>query len=461
MARRWSFEATVTVLAFLAGLPGVVAMAALLAAGEYSARVCWAAGVSVGVLWLLLATALRRRVVRPFRLLFNMLAALREGDYSIRARDARDPGALGAVLREVNALGEILQGQRLGAIEATALLRTVMAELAEVAIFTFDHQGRLRLTNRAGEKLLGQPMERLLGRTAEELRLAECLQGELARTLTLDFPGGSGRWGLRRSAFREHGEPHQLAVLTDLNRLLREEERQAWQRLVRVLGHELNNSLAPIKSLAGTLESLVRKEPLPEDWREDMRGGLAVISGRAESLTRFMEAYTRVARLPQPRPRPMAVRAWIERIVPMETRAPITVVAGPALTLAADGDQLDQLLINLLKNAADAVLEARASEPPPEAEAAIRVSWRLVGVHFELTVEDRGPGLASTANLFVPFFTTKRGGSGIGLVLGRQIAEGHGGSLALENRPEGRGCVARLRLPLGGLAETVSDGGPR
>src|SRR5262249_47375250 len=163
-----------------------------------------------------------------------------------------------------------------------------------------DHDQKLRLVNRAGERLLGQPVERLLGRTASELGLADCLQGEPARTIQASFPGGMGRWGMRRSTFREEGIPHQLLVLTDLSRTLREEERQGWQRLLRVLGHELNNSLAPIKSIAGSLETLVSREPKPDDWREDMRRGLGVIASRVESLNRFMEAYTRIARLPPP-----------------------------------------------------------------------------------------------------------------------------------------------------------------
>ena len=440
-------------LAVLAGLPGVAAAGLLLLFGDYSSRVKWTVAVAVTGLWALGTVTLKNRVIGPFRVLSNMLAALREGDYSIRARDARDPGALGEVMREVNALGEILQGQRLGALEATALLRTVMAELVDVAIFTFDHDGRLRLTNRAGERLLGQPAERLLARKAGDLRLADCLEGDAVRALSLNFPGGAGRWGLRRSTFREHGFPHHLVVLTDLNRLLREEERQAWQRLLRVLGHELNNSLAPIKSLAGTLELMVRKDPLPADWKEDMLRGLSVIAGRAESLTRFMEAYTRVARLPHPTLKPLEVHAWIRRNVLLEPRVSFALYAGPELTIAADGDQLDQLLINLLKNAADAVLElaaagAKTSSRSLSAPASVAISWRSTGSQLEVLIEDSGPGLSNTANLFVPFFTTKRNGSGVGLVLCRQIAEAHGGSLTLENRRDQTGCVACLRLPL-------------
>jgi signal transduction histidine kinase len=255
----------------------------------------------------------------------------------------------------------------------------------------------------------------------------------------MTFPGGAGRWEIRRSTFRERGLPHQLLVLSDLSRALREEERQAWQRLVRVLGHELNNSLAPIKSIAATLENLLVREQRPADWHDDMRRGLAVITARAEALSRFMGAYARLARLPQPRRQPMNVGAWIRRVVGLETRLSVVLVPGPDLTIKADGDQLEQLLINLLRNAADAALETGGG---------VKVGWTKNATHLEVWIEDEGPGLSNTANLFVPFFTTKPGGTGIGLVLSRQIAEAHGGTLTLENRRTGAGCVARLRLPL-------------
>jgi signal transduction histidine kinase len=363
---------------------------------------------------------------------------LREGDYSIRARGARGEDALAEVAREVNALGETLREQRLGALEATALLRRVMEEI-DVAIFAFDDGQRLRVINRAGVRLLGRPAERLHGATANDLGLGDCLEGDPARTVQINFPGGVGRWGLRRSTFRAGGLPHQLVVLSDLSRVLREEERAAWQRLIRVLGHELNNSLAPIRSVADSLNALLRRQPRPADWEEDARSGLAVIAARAESLNRFMNAYARLARLPAPCPGPVNVAEWVRRGAGLETRLSVHVRAGPELSIRGDGDQLEQLLINLVRNAADAALETGG---------AVQVSWAKNGAYLEVRVEDEGPGLPSSANLFVPFFTTKPNGSGIGLVLSRQIAEAHGGSLTLENRSGHRGCMARLRLPL-------------
>jgi signal transduction histidine kinase len=273
--------------------------------------------------------------------------------------------------------------------------------------------------------------------------LEDCLTGEAARTMTTTFPGAaSGRWGMRRSVFREEGKPHQLLVIGDISRALRQEEQSAWQRLVRVLGHELNNSLAPIKSIAGSLESLLTRNPEPATWPadmpEDLQRGLSIINARAESLTRFMSAYAKLAKLPPPSLQAVEVSGLVRRVVALETRLNVAVLPGPAITVQADRDQLEQLLINLVRNATDAALET---------DGGVLVRWTQSNNVLELMIEDEGPGLSNTANLFVPFFTTKPQGSGIGLALSRQIAENHGGTLTLENRTEVRGCAARLRLP--------------
>jgi two-component system nitrogen regulation sensor histidine kinase NtrY len=435
-----SHEQRVLLMALAGGLPGVLLSLFLLWRGAFTLSVLWTFYALALCCWLGFAFALRRHVVLPLQTLSNLLAALREGDFSMRAHGARRADTLGEVMLEVNALGEVLQTQRIGALEATALLRTVMTEI-EVVIFAFDKEERLVLVNRAGERLMARPAERLLGCSAAQLNLSACLHvEEKVSILQMAFPGGVGRWEMRRNSFRSQGEPHQLLVLTDLSRALREEERLAWQRLVRVLGHELNNSLAPIKSIACSLEDLLRREPQPPDWREDMQRGLSVISSRAAALSRFMSAYSSLSRLPQPRPAPINLSGLIRRVVGLETRLDVTLLPGPELTVEADADQLEQVLINLIRNGVDAALETGGG---------VRVGWKKAHADLEIWIEDDGLGLANTANLFVPFFTTKPTGSGVGLTLSRQIAEAHGGSLTLENRTDGRGCEARIHLPLG------------
>jgi two-component system nitrogen regulation sensor histidine kinase NtrY len=431
----------IVLLALMAALPAVVTALVLLWIGGFSPKVRWTVTALLVLTWLGFASALWERLVRPLQTISNLLSAMREGDFSIRARGAGPEDPMGEVLLEVNALTETFRFQRLKALEATALLSRVMAEI-DVAVFAFDDAGLLKLTNRAGERLLGQAEPRLIGASAGAIGLDACLAAETPRILDAAFPGGSGRWEIRRSTFRQGGLPHHLLVLTDVSRPLREEERQAWRRLIRVLGHELNNSLAPIQSLAESLRNLLAQPHPPPDWREDMRDGLAVIASRSESLSRFTTASARLARIPPPRLEPVDLGPLLRRVTGLETRLPVKLRPGPDVRLQADPDQLEQVLINLVRNGVDAALETSGG---------VEVGWSIAAQapeKLEVWVVDEGPGLTNTANLFVPFFTTKPHGSGIGLAISRQIAEAHGGELSLANRADRQGCRASLLLPM-------------
>src|SRR5216110_143171 len=433
-------------LVLLGGFPAVALALGLLLFGDFAPRTQWTLTLLVAGVWLACATIVREHVVRPLQTVSNVLAALRERDYTLRARGSNPEDALGLLLLELNSLGDDLRAQRLGALEATALLRRVMEEI-DVAIFAFDAAEALRLVNRSGAALLGRPPEQLLDRGAASLGLAASLAGDAPRVDTLAFSGRSGRWEVRRATFRQGGLPHELLVLADVSRALSDEERQAWQRLIRVLSHELNTSLAPIKSIAESLRGFVERTPAATEWRADLLNGLSVIASRSESLSRLMAAYARLARLPPPRIEAVAVDEWVRRVVALETRLPVSVRPGPPLTIRADGGQLDQLLINLVRNAVDATLDA-GGEGKGDVEVGVEVGWAAPNRHLEVWVRDDGPGVADPANLFVPFYTTKPEGSGIGLALSRQIAEAHGGTLTLGNRNGAVGCEARLALPL-------------
>jgi len=420
------------------GAPAVVVAAVLLAASDVGTSLAWVVGIAIVASWLCGALALRHTAAFRLRSVSNLLAALREEDYSFRVRGGRRDDAFGELIVELNLLAQRLQAERFGDVESTALLAKVMAEI-DVVVLAFDPERRLQLANRAGLDLLGGGEQDLLGASADELGLAAALDGPPARTIELAIRTTNDRWELRRGTFRQDGRPHSLLVLSNVSRALRAEEVAAWQRLIRVLGHELNNSLAPIKSIAGSLDTLVEREPLPADWREDVRTGLGIIASRAESLNRLMSAYTRLAKLPEPTMGRVEVEPWVRRVAGLETRLGVEVSGGPRTSVEGDGDQLDQLLINLVRNAVDAALETGG---------AVTIGWTSVGPFLELRVDDGGAGLSSTGNVFVPFFTTKPGGTGIGLALCRQIAEAHGGSVDLANRVGASGCRATVRLPL-------------
>ena len=457
---RLLYEHRISLYSFLVALPALLVSTVLVWMQPWTTGSRLALTGAELFVWWLLALALQEQTTRPLQTLANVIGSLREEDYSFRARNATAEDALGELSLEVNALADMLSSEKVRTIEATALLQRVVDEI-DAPLFAFDPGTLLRLVNPAGEHLLRQNKIRMMGRKAAELGLQECLSATNETVVELNVGESQARWLLRRSSFRQKGVPHTLVVLSDVSRALREEERRAWQRLIRVLGHELSNSLAPIKSIAGSLSSRVQSTEIDPDVRSDLQRGLEIIEMRSASLQRFLEAYRKLAQMPKPNLKDVPLGALVSRIAALEMRVKVCVREGPEIIFQADPDQLEQMLINLIRNAADAVLEntgataKEACQPAALTQMAdVTVRWDADANQVMLAIEDEGPGLLNPANVFTPFYTTKPNGSGVGLVLCRQIAEAHGGSIEISNRQDSHGCLVKVVLPRSSYSAT-------
>lgn len=445
--RRLSFERRVRLWLYLLGLPVVILCWVLMR--EHGVEWLEQGFVLLAVVlgWMFAVSVLMEQIVRPLQTLANVVAALREDDYSFRARGGQRNDAVGDLALEVNRLAGMLQGQRAGALEAMALVERVMRSM-QSPVLAFDPEGRLRLLNVAGERAFGLKGETAIGDSAAQLKLGELLHVGDDDVISLGSGLQQGRWVVKRTSFRLRGVPHTLLVLSDVSAALREEEKLAWERLIRVLGHEINNSLTPIKSIAGSLRGRLAGLNGGVGERADFERGLEVIENRSDSLNRFLQAYRQLMRLPAPKLRAVSLAALATRVGALERRVDVEVAGGVDVVLQVDADHIEQALINLVRNAADAALSPDATEG---VGAQVAISWEVAGAEVVIAVVDNGPGLTNAGNLFVPFYTTKPGGTGIGLVLAQQIAQAHRGSVLLANRVDGHsGCVAELRLPLAG-----------
>ena len=422
---------------FLLALPALIFEGILLSERQVTAVPATLLIFCLLIYFALVSASLIEGMTRPLQTLSNVVSSLREGDYSFRARGAASLDPLGELASEINALADLLQKQRVRSLEATALLARIL-EVMHAPLFAFDREYMLQLANNAGAQLLGRPLARCFGHSARELGLAHLMVA--ADQSVHSFGSKPTRWLLRKAVFRQDGVPHTLLLLADVSQPLQEEEQIAWKRLIRVLGHELSNSLAPIKSIAGSL--LARAENITGDEAtvRDFRRGLGVVESRADSLHRFVQSYRLLAQLPPPHLKPIQVGPLLERVALLEQRVPVQLDPGPPVLLNADPDQLEQMFINLLANAVDASL-ANGAKP-------VRIDWRLIESSVMVGIEDSGLGIANTENLFVPFYTTKPSGSGVGLALAQQIARAHGGEIRLLNRDDGPGARATIRLPV-------------
>ena len=440
---RLSFERRLRIWLYLLGVPALVLAWVLLWQHSVEIPIQCLLLLVFAACWALAVSLLTEQIIRPLQTLSNVVAALREDDYSFRARGGRRNDALGDLALEVNALAAMLQSQRAGSLEAMALVERVMSSM-QSPVLAFDPDGRLKLLNTAGERAFGLRGPTALGSSAKMLKLTHLLDASDDDLLSLDGTQQAARWVVKRTSFRLRGVPHTLLVLSDVSAALHEEERTAWERLIRVLGHEINNSLAPIKSIAGSLRARLTSPAAASSDSNDFESGLEVIEDRAESLNRFLHAYRQLMGLPAPRLAPVSLAMLVERVARLEMRVNVVIESTTDLVSMVDADQIQQALINLTRNAAEAALSTE-----PETAPEVQITWKTTGREIVISIVDNGPGLINAGNLFVPFYTTKPSGTGIGLVLAQQIAQAHKGSVYLANRTDGHnGCIAELRLPL-------------
>jgi two-component system nitrogen regulation sensor histidine kinase NtrY len=381
---------------------------------------------------------IHHKIAYQFRSLSNLLNSMVQGDYTLRARSVQGSGALDELTATLNRLAERLSQQRWESVESQLLLTTVIEHI-DVAIVALSEDNTLRLLNPAAKKLLSdtsESHERLLG----QLAFVQSCPSGWHQVVELSLGHQQGRFNIHLEEFRESGRQHKLLFIADVRTLLRSEEIRAWQSLVRVMSHEINNSLSPIASISQTLSRLIDRDAADTAYHEDLLKGLAIIGERANGLSQFVESYKQLAKLPEPQKQHASVRLLCEKACALFKRSSIAIESTIDAELFIDPVQFEQVLINLIKNA----IEAMAHTNPA---GVIRIRWFASGPVFTLTICDEGEGVSNPDNLFVPFYSTKKHGSGIGLVLCRQIIEAHGGRLSVTNQPMSRGCCASIEVP--------------
>jgi nitrogen fixation/metabolism regulation signal transduction histidine kinase len=399
------------------------------------------------------AFAIRQQVIFQLRTSTNLVEAMIAGDYSLRANNKDIDGALADFNQLLNGLADQLTQQSLITREQQILLEKVTDQI-DVAIVAVDHDNNISLMNPAAESLFRERFDELEGWPAKSLGLQnvvkEALENGVRKVTEFEIDRSKRKVYVRTDQYFVLGKQQILIFITDIQNLLREEERLAWQKLLRVLSHEINNSLTPIASISETLNDVLENRPKQDhhdmNLQQTMQEGLSVISERAHSLNHFIQDYRQLTHLPLPNKTVFDAKSFVQKITQLFEHSKF-VLPEESISLFADGEQLQQALVNLFKNAE----EANVANNVQDSE--ISINWARLSNMVHIEVLDKGVGINNPENIFVPFYTTKKKGSGIGLTLSRQIALNHGGDLSLENNSKNSGdnstgAKATLMLPI-------------
>jgi len=439
MQKRRPFEAHLIRLVLLASLPLLLLLLWMMVLANISIWLILLTGLFGSLMILYASYSIYQKISYQFRSISNLLEALIQGDYALRARSDQSGGALDELVSAMNDLAQGMSQQRWESVESQLLLRTIIEHI-DVAIIALTQNNQIRFSNPAADHLLQLHNPSSNQQLLQQLAFVQELTSGCHQLVELSLGYQQGRFNVYIEEFRDAGKQHKLLFITDMRSLLRTEERKAWQDLIRVISHEINNSLSPIASISQTLKRLIERDVRGETLAEDLREGLHIISERAIGLSQFVESYKQLAKLPEPQIQPLAIRPLVEKIVALFNHTAIEIETEINFTLQLDPIQFEQVLINLIKNA----VEATALTNP---SSIIKIRWAVSHQFFKLDICDQGTGISNSNNLFVPFYSTKKQGSGIGLVLSRQIIEAHNGRLTLSNQDSG-GCCASIELPV-------------
>jgi len=440
MKNKVSFEKQLTQLSLIACLPVFFLLIFMMVYAEISTPLVLLTILLCSIIIIYCHTKIHQISAYQFRSICNLLDAMIQGDYSLRARTSEGDTALNELVDSVNSLAQRLTKQRTESVESQFLLQTVIKHI-DVATIALNDNNEFAFINPAAENLLGLAVNNKEITSSDQLEQLKHLERGCSKVMNLTFNKQQGKFNVHMEEFREEGKQHKLLFLTDVSRLLRVEERNAWQSLVRVISHEINNSLAPIASISETLKRMMSKQQNIEMHKENLVDGLSIIAQRANNLTNFVNSYKQIAQLPEPKKSKTNIRELINKVIPLYQNNNIHIIPSDDVSLLIDPVQIEHVLINLIKNAIESVNTTKN-------DGNIEISWKLEQRKFQLFISDQGAGISNESNLFVPFYTTKKQGSGIGLVLCRQILEVHNGQLSLKNKTNETGCLATIDLPI-------------